>query len=241
MRRVVLFNRDAVVLNTSLFVALLLLLPLFSSHDRLPAADAPPTSKPADNWQSLFDGKTLGKWKASDFAGHGEPEVEDGNLMLPFGETLTGITYTGEVPKMSYEIEVEAKKVDGSDFFCGLTFPVNDSFASLICGGWGGAVVGISSLDGKDAARNETRTIRKFDREKWYTIRLRVLPDRLQAWVDAEKIVDVVTTGKKISTRVEVDASKPLGIASFQTTAALRKIRIRTLQPSEIPAAQPAK
>jgi hypothetical protein len=241
MRRIVPSNRDSIVFNTSLFVALLILLTLFSSHDRLPAADAPPTSKPADNWQSLFDGKTLGKWKASDFAGHGEPEVEDGNLMLPFGETLTGITYTGEVPKMSYEIEVEAKKVDGSDFFCGLTFPVNDSFASLICGGWGGAVVGISSLDGKDAARNETRTIRKFDREKWYTIRLRVLPDRLQAWVDAEKIVDVVTTGKKISTRVEVDASKPLGISSFQTTAALRKIRIRTLQPSEIPAAQPAK
>src|SRR5579863_6082753 len=102
MRRVISFNRDSIVLDTSLLLALLVLLTLLFSQHSVPAADAPPTSKPADNWQSLFDGKTLGKWKASDFAGHGEPEVEDGNLMLPFGVTLTGITYSGEVPKMSY-------------------------------------------------------------------------------------------------------------------------------------------
>src|SRR4051812_16433541 len=40
------------------------------------AADVPAGTQPAANWQSLFDGKTLGKWKASDFAGHGEPAVE---------------------------------------------------------------------------------------------------------------------------------------------------------------------
>ncbi|HET6248449.1 MAG TPA: DUF1080 domain-containing protein [Tepidisphaeraceae bacterium] len=218
---------------------------------RAPAADppakAPPTSDPpakpapAANWQSLFDGKTLGKWQVSDFAGHGTPEVEDGNIVLPFGEALTGITYSGEVPKMNYEIELQAKKVNGSDFFCGLTFPVNDSFASLICGGWGGTIVGISSLDEKDANRNETRLSRKFDKDKWYTIRMRILPDRLMAWIDNEKVVDVATTGRKISTRVEVEASKPFGISSYQTTAALRQIRIRTLNPDEIPATQPAK
>jgi Domain of Unknown Function (DUF1080) len=205
------------------------------------AAEPPTKAAPAVNWQSLFDGKTLGKWQTSDFAGHGAPEVEDGNLLLPFGEALTGVTYTGEVPKMNYEVELQAKKVDGSDFFCGLTFPVNDSFASLICGGWGGTVVGISSLDEKDANRNETRSSRKFDKDKWYTLRMRILPDRLQAWIDNEKVVDVVTTGRKISTRVEVEASKPLGISSYQTTAALRQIRIRTLNPGEIPATQPAK
>ena len=137
-----------------------------------------------------------------------------GNLILPFGEMLTGITYTGEVPKMNYEVELHAKKVEGSDFFCGLTFPVNDSFASLICGGWGGTIVGISSLDEKDANRNETRVVKKFDKDKWYTIRLRVLPDRLQAWIDDEKVVDVVTTGRKIQRgwkwmRASRSASRP--------------------------------
>lgn len=198
-----------------------------------PVSAGPAATQPAQNWKSLFDGKTLGKWKVSDFAGHGDPVVEDGQLMLPFGEMLTGVTYSGEVPKMNYEVELDAKKVDGTDFFCGLTFPVGEDFASLICGGWGGPVVGISSLDDQDAARNETRSLRKFDKDKWYAIRVRVLPDRLQAWIDNEKVVDVVTTGKKISTRVEVDPSKPFGIASYQTTAALRNIRIRTLGAGE--------
>ena len=187
----------------------------------------------AVKWESLFDGKTLGKWKVSDFAGHATPEVQNGNLILPFGDTLTGVTYTGEVPKMNYEVELEAKKVEGSDFFCGLTFPVNDSHASLICGGWGGAVVGISSIDDEDAARNDTRTLRKFEKDKWYTIRVRVQPDRLLAWIDGEKIVDAETAGHKISIRVEVEASQPLGIASYQTTAAVRNIRIRALSAEE--------
>ncbi len=201
----------------------------------------PAATKPAQNWRSLFDGKTLGKWQVSDFAGHGDPTVENGTLLLPFGEMLTGVTYSGDVPKMNYEVELEAKKLDGADFFCGLTFPVNETFASLICGGWGGPVVGISSLDDMDAARNETRSLRRFDKDKWYTIRMRVLPDRLQAWIDNEKVVDVATTGKKISTRVEVDPSKPFGIASYQTSAALRHIRIRNLNADEIPATKPAK
>ncbi len=203
-------------------------------------ADDVPATRPAENWQSLFDGKSLGKWQPSDFAGHGEPAVEEGNIILPFGDTLTGITYTGELPKMNYEVELQAKKVDGSDFFCGLTFPVNETFASFICGGWGGAVVGISSLDGKDAARNETRVAKRFEKDKWYAIRLRVTTDRLVAWIDGEKVVDVITTGRKISTRVEIDPCKPFGIASYQTTAALRDIHIRTLR-LEMPATQPTK
>jgi hypothetical protein len=223
----------------TLLSGVLLAAGLFACSAESGAGEAAAT-KPAENWQSLFDGKTLGRWTASDFAGHGEPAVEEGNLVLPFGEALTGVTYSGKTPTMNYEVEIQGKKVDGADFFCGLTFPVNDSYASLICGGWGGTVVGVSSLDGKDANRNETRTLKKFDRDKWYTIRLRVLPDRLQAWIDGEKVVDAVTTGRKISTRVEVDASKPFGISSYQTTAAFRSIKIRTLRVDEIPTTKPA-
>ncbi|MDB5356333.1 MAG: hypothetical protein JWN24_2786 [Phycisphaerales bacterium] len=229
----------------AMIASLVMLAPFARSEDspsNKPAAPGAP-SKPADaakpaepKWQSLFDGKTMGKWSVSDFAGHGEPRVEDGALQLPFGEQLTGVTYTGEIPKNNYEVELEAQKVDGSDFFCGLTFPVDDSFASLIVGGWGGSVVGISSFDGKDAAHNETRSAHRFDTGKWYKIRLRVMPDKLQAWINEEKVVDVVTTGKKISTRREIDAGKPFGIASYQTSAALRDIRIRTLPAADAPA-----
>ena len=61
-------------------------------------------------------------------------------------------------------------------------------------------------FDDHDRRAKLTRSLHRFIKDKWYDIRLRVLPDRLQAWIDGEKVVDVVTTGKKITTRVEVDA-----------------------------------
>ncbi len=181
--------------------------------------------------RSLFDGKTLGSWKVSDYEGAGDAHVEDGALVLPFGERLSGVKWTGEpLPRMNYEIVLEARRVDGSDFFCGLTFPVNDEYASLIVGGWGGALCGISSINGDDAAHNDTRTFQKLDNGKWYRVRLRVTPTKLQAWLDDEKIVDVATSGKKIDIRHDIEESKPLGIASFQCTAALRNIRLMPIE-----------
>ena len=51
---------------------------------------------------------------------------------------------TNEIPKINYEVALDAMRVSGSDFFCGLTVPVNDSFCSLIVGGWGGGLGGVS-------------------------------------------------------------------------------------------------
>jgi hypothetical protein len=183
----------------------------------------------AGQWQALFDGKTLRGWQPSPFGGHGEVEVEDGNIVLKYGEPLTGISYTGEVPRIDYEIELDAKRVDGADFFCGLTFPIGEDPCSLIVGGWGGGVVGISSLDGQDAANNETTKFMSFDKDRWYAIRLRVTKAKIEAWIDLEQIVDVDLEGKQISIRREVELSRPLGIASYMTTAALKNIRVRRI------------
>ena len=120
--------------------------------------------------------------------------------------------------------------MEGNDFFCALTFPVADSHCSLIVGGWGGGVVGLSSLDGQDASENETTRIMDFAKGRWYKIRVRVEPERIQGWIDDERVVDAVTKGRHISIRAEVDPSVPLGIASYRTEAALREIRIRTLE-----------
>jgi hypothetical protein len=187
-------------------------------------------SKDDAKWESLFDGKTLGHWKATDFGGQGESKVEDGKLLLTHGESLTGVTWQGEPPvRMNYEIELDAMRVDGSDFFCGLTFPVNKTCASLIVGGWGGGLCGISNLDDNDAANNETTKIREFKNGQWYHIRLRVEPEKLQAWIDNQQIVDVNTKDRKINVRFEVEPSQPLGLASYQSTAALKNIRYRKL------------
>lgn len=48
--------------------------------------------------------------------------------------------------------------MSSSEFFCGLTVPVRTGTecVSLIVGGWGGSLVGISSIDGLDASETST-------------------------------------------------------------------------------------
>ena len=193
---------------------------------------AVPSTAPAEaGWKSLFDGKTLGNWRVSDFGGHGEPRVENGTLVIPDGVGLSGVTWKGEPPfKMGYEISLEAQRVSGGDFFCGLTFPVGDSHASLVLGGWAGTLCGISSIDGEDAAHNETTTFQEIEKGRWYRVRVRVVPNRLQAWFDDKQIADVNTEGKKIDVRADISEAKPLGISTWQTTGAVREIKWREVR-----------
>jgi hypothetical protein len=181
---------------------------------------------------SLFDGKTLGHWKITDFGGQGKVYVKDGCIYLEQGNDMTGITWTGPLIRMNYEITLEAMRVSGSDFFCGLTFPVNDKYCSLILGGWGGTLCGLSNIDYYDAANNETTRFVAFENGKWYHVRLRVVPNHIQAWLQEEgeePLVDIDITGRKIDTRIEVDLSQPLGIATWQTAGAVRNIKVRKL------------
>jgi hypothetical protein len=179
----------------------------------------------------MFDAKTLTGWRETEFAGRGEVAVQSGMILLKMGDPFTGINWTNDFPKSNYEVALDAMRVDGSDFFCGLTVPVETNFCSLIVGGWGGSLVGISSLDGADASENETTKFMNFEQKRWYRIRLRVTEGKIQAWIDREKMVDVVTTDKRISVRPgDIEMSKPFGISSWETTAALREIRFRTLK-----------
>ena len=78
---------------------------------------------------------------------------------------------------------------------------------------------------------NETTDYMQFTSKKWYRIRVRVTDERIEAWIDDEQKVDQKVAGHTFDTRVEVDLSKPLGIACYDTRAALRDIQIRTLSP----------
>ena len=198
-------------------------------------ADEPKAAgKGKPQWRSLFDGKSLAGWKTTQFGAHGEPEVKDGQIVIPAGDPLSGVTREkDDVPHTNYEVALEARRVEGHDFFVGLTFPVDKSHASLILGGWAGAVCGISSIDHMDASENSTSTFHEFKTGQWYKVRLRVTKDRIEAWLDDEQIVDADIEGKKISVRVEVDPSKPFGLASYRTTAAIRNLRVRELSPEE--------
>lgn len=208
-------------LNRVVWLAALLMLFAVSLQAKEPA-------KNDAGWVSLFDGKTLGDWKVSDMAGHGEPRVEDGAIVLPFGSDMTGVTYTGKaLLRDNYEIELEAKRIDGNDFFCALTFPVKDDPCTLVCGGWGGGVVGLSSINVMDASENSTSSYRSFTNGQWYRIRVRVAEGQIQAWIDKDRVVDFPIRDNKISIRIECDPCKPLGIATWCTTGAAKNIRIR--------------
>ena len=113
-----------------------------------PVQSAPSPEKGQAEWKSLFDGKTLKGWRITNFGGEGEVNVENGAIMMQFGASLTGVTYQGEFPTVIYEVSLEAKRVDGIDFFCALTFPVRKSHCSLVVGGWEGTAVGISLAAG---------------------------------------------------------------------------------------------
>jgi hypothetical protein len=181
-------------------------------------------------WRALFDGKTLKNWKSTEFGGEGEVLVDDGALVMDMGNPLTGVTWAGEpLPKVNYEVELEARRMAGSDFFCALTFPIKDAHASLVLGGWGGSLIGISSINGFDASENDTTDYFRFEKDRWYKIRLQVTDTHLRAWIDDKPIVDFEHADCKMSVRIEVEPSKPFGIATYETQGAIRNLRLRTL------------
>src|SRR4051794_24526537 len=71
------------------------------------AAPAPAPAMKEKPEGALFDGKTLTGWTPTDFAGKGKVSVANGEIQLGNGY-MTGITYTGAVPRMNYEISLEA-------------------------------------------------------------------------------------------------------------------------------------
>ena len=182
--------------------------------------------KKTEKDQILFNGKTLDGWKVTNFDGHGKVFVADSSIILKKGETCTGIKWLKKFPTLNYEVLLEAKRVEGRDFFCGMTFPVKKEHCTLIVGGWGGTVVGLSSIDGLDASENLTGTFKKFNTDQWYSIRLQVTEKFIQVWIDGDKIIDFEIANSNLSLRWEVEPSKPFGIVTWKTTAAIRNLKL---------------
>jgi len=186
---------------------------------------------PADEWRPMFDGKSLAGWKESPFVARGKVSVESGQIILGNGY-LTGVTWTREFPTANYEIRYQAARLQGNDFFGAVTFPMHDSFCTFINGGWGGMVVGLSSLDLMDASENDTMVLQPFTSGQWYTFRVRVTDDTIEVWIDDVQVIAVNVQGREVGLRPgEIENSKPLGFASYRTVGALRNIEYRILPP----------
>lgn len=187
-------------------------------------------------WRDLFDGQSLQGWQETKFESGGRVFVTNGLMVLQRGEPFAGVNGTNPIPKVNYEIAFDAMRVEGEDFFCGLTFPVRDASCSLIVGGWGGGIVGLSNVDGSNASENETTKYISFETGRWYRIRLRVTEQKIEAWIEQKKVVDLVTTGRLLEVRFgEILMSRPFGLCSWQTSAAYRAIKIREVSAPDRP------
>ena len=195
------------------------------------AASAPKAAGAKDDGaKSLFDGKTLGAWKSVDFGGEGAVKVEKGAIRVDAGATCSGVQWTGEAPpRTNYEFTVEAMKVDGSDFFLGIVFPVGKDTCSFVAGGWGGGVTGLSSVDHMNASENETASDQTYAKDKWYTFRLIVTPAKIEVWWDAKQVVNLELANKQITVHPAVESAAPLGLVNYQTASLFRNIRLKKL------------
>lgn len=199
------------------------------------STDEPPAEQDAGiEWgpeRKLLATDSLAGWEEIGFGGVGDCEVSDGVLAIGAGDPMCGVSSTlTDLPTTNYEIALQAKKVQGVDFFCGLTFPVDQSHCTLIVGGWGGSTVGLSCIDEKDAARNDTAKIMAFEKDRWYAIRVRVQPENISVWIDDQQVVDQSTVGHEISLRGDTKLCRPLGLCSFMTDAEIKEITLRTFQ-----------
>ena len=104
---------------------------------------------------------------------------------------------------------------------------MSNSYITLVNGGWGGNVTGLSSLNGMDASENETTSSYKYEDKTWYRFRVRVTGDVIRCWVGDKEIVAVNHREKHVGTRVETRSNEPLGFATWKTGGALRKIEVR--------------
>lgn len=184
-------------------------------------------------------GNELGDWKPLEAASQAKVSVKDGVLYLGSGDGVSGVVYTGkrEIPVVDYELTWEAMKIDGVDFFGAATFPVRDAktCVTLINGGWGGGVTGISCIDEMSANENNTQSTIGYKDGQWYKFRVLVTAEMMVGYVDDKQIFKVLIKDKKVGLRSgDIELCAPFGFATYMTKGAVKNIQFRPIKSSEL-------
>ncbi|MDD2599041.1 MAG: DUF1080 domain-containing protein [Kiritimatiellae bacterium] len=179
---------------------------------------------------NLFNGKDLSGWKRAEIVDNGEIKVLPGGIVeCNAGRPISGIAYTNEFPTMNYELSLEAMRVEGDDFFIALTIPVENSFCTVIIGGWGGGLCGLSSFDGGDAANNQWAQGLTLKNNRWYKLVVRVTTCVLQISLDQDLYTARIEfdDSRRLSLRFgDMEKTTPLGLATYETKAHWRNFTI---------------
>lgn len=179
----------------------------------------------------LFNGKDLSGWKNAFSASGGGAvrALSNGVVECGMGDPLSGIVYTNTPLTMNYELSLEGMRVEGSDFFIALTIPVVTNYCTVVIGGWGGSLCGISCVDYLDASENQWSEGRNLANDRWYRLRVRVTPGVLQVFLNDDLYAARVEYGEssRLSLRFgDIDKTKPLGLATYCTRALWRDFKL---------------
>ena len=181
----------------------------------------------------LFNGKDLTGWTVVKddifYNATGKVYVKDGSIILEDGKELTGIVWAGKPLRDNYRITLQGKRVEGSDFFCGLTFPIRKGHATLILGGWGGSVVGISNIDDMTAVDGPTTQSIEFKQNRWYDIEVEVAENQITVALDDKVIIEHEIGDHRFDVWPQMEPLRPLGLATYLTKGAIRNIVVNRL------------
>jgi Leucine-rich repeat (LRR) protein len=219
--------------QTILLIALpFLLMGCLVGWDRQEEKQLPPDlmNLPLNKWVPLFDDTSLTGWGPVEGIGFGNVLAEDNMIVLEMGNPMTAVSWAGEFPRSNYEIEVEVSRLDGFDFFCGMTFPVGDSYCTLIVGGFGGRVLGLSNIDSMNASENNTTESILFDIERWYHVRLIVTDEAINMWLNNRHAISQEREGHEFTIWPQQEPLRPFGVGAWNARAGLRNFRFRRIR-----------
>jgi hypothetical protein len=131
---------------------------------------------------------------------------------------------------------MEAKRLDGSRQMCSFTFPVGRDTCSFLIE-WLEHTTGIARVDGRDPRGSSALGVRGrvFESNKWYGVRVRVSAEKVEAWLNDEKVVDLVRNGRRFTPLPEYRPLGAFGVQTWHTAVALRGIRLRNLERQAAP------
>ena len=188
------------------------------------------------SWR-LLEPPLLAHWQSADVEGGGAVDLQPHELSLGMGKPMTCVRFTGwetlHLPVTDYAVEFEAMRMEGQDFFGAVTFPVRslDTCATLVTGGWGGGLVGISSIDEQNANENSTRGEHQFVNGQWYRFRLEVRSEELKAWLDGRLVINTSIKARTISLRPgDIEKCAPFGVATYLTEGKVRNLSVQELK-----------
>jgi hypothetical protein len=173
-------------------------------------------------------------YTGNEFQKPGKVEFRNDTLSISAGDPYGGVSLASDFMKDHYEVSLQARRTGGNDIFCGILFPVGKDYCSMVLGGWGNSLSGLSMINGLFASENETAYPESFTNHVWVDVTLRVSPDAIRVFTGTNEIISQEREDRLIEPYPGLEVFEPFGFFTYETDAEIRRVRVREL-PAETP------